>query len=319
MTFTNRHVDNQNPTNILLIALITLMARAIRITKIGGYFYNNSNKLWNNQGLKSKTYSYAFITMTNHGKHENYEILNLIGYGLAKFNMDFVKAFGFDSKTAFHQFIVENEIAATIGTVKNRQDLFDPFFDNGRKGWWQKGDTYIHRKNSIDAFFETLGADEYTDVVKMHLKENYAIENLSTTASVSPVRKSQFKKLQETGYGAELFFIKHYQSIAPFTNGVLEDARMLGDGYDFQVSADKRFFLAEIKGIHEKFGAFRMTRNEFSKAKEYQDTYALIIVANLSETPLMRTYFHPTKHFDFSKKTTESKQISYHAKYNANI
>nr|CBX30956.1 unknown protein [uncultured Desulfobacterium sp.] len=34
-------------------------------------------------------------------KHENYELLNLIGYGLAKFDMDFVNEFGFKTKTAF--------------------------------------------------------------------------------------------------------------------------------------------------------------------------------------------------------------------------
>jgi len=84
--------------------------------------------------------------MKKQGKHENYEVLNLIGYGLAKFDMSFVKFFGLKTKTAFYKYIVQQGIAETIGTVKNRQDLFDPFFDNIRRGWWQKGDAYIHRK-----------------------------------------------------------------------------------------------------------------------------------------------------------------------------
>jgi hypothetical protein len=71
----------------------------------------------------------------NKSKHENYELLNLIGYGLAKNGMGFVKEFKFKTKSAFYQHIVELKIAETTGTVKNRQDLFDPFFDNGRKGW----------------------------------------------------------------------------------------------------------------------------------------------------------------------------------------
>ena len=29
-------------------------------------------------------------------------------------------------------------IAETTGVVKNRMDLFDPYFENNRKGWWQK-------------------------------------------------------------------------------------------------------------------------------------------------------------------------------------
>jgi len=80
-------------------------------------------------------------------RHENYEILNLIGYGLAKFDLDFVKAFGLETKTAFYESMISKGVVDTIGTIKNRQDLFDPFFDNKRKGWWQKGNTYLHRKN----------------------------------------------------------------------------------------------------------------------------------------------------------------------------
>ena len=53
-------------------------------------------------------------------KHENYEILNLIGYGLSKFNDDFIKEFGFKTKTAFYEYCVYIGISETVGTVKNR-------------------------------------------------------------------------------------------------------------------------------------------------------------------------------------------------------
>ena len=39
-------------------------------------------------------------------KHKNYEILNLIGYGLSKFNDDFLKEFGFTTKLGFYNFCV---------------------------------------------------------------------------------------------------------------------------------------------------------------------------------------------------------------------
>ena len=83
-------------------------------------------------------------------KHENYEILNLIGYGLAKFDKEFIRQFNCESKNQFYKKMVDLNVAETIGAVKNRQDLFDPFFDNPRQGWWQKGNTYIHRKIYID-------------------------------------------------------------------------------------------------------------------------------------------------------------------------
>jgi hypothetical protein len=76
--------------------------------------------------------------MSKSKKHENYEILNLLGYGLAKFDNLFIYEFGFKTKTEFYNHMVEYGVSETGSVVKNRQDLFDPFFDNGRKGWWQK-------------------------------------------------------------------------------------------------------------------------------------------------------------------------------------
>ena len=105
----------------------------------------------------------------SNNKHANYELLNLIGYGLAKFDMDFVRYFGFHTKSAFYQKFVQEEIAETVGVVKNRQDLFDPFFDNGRKGWWQKGDAYKHRKVLIDTLYGELDAEMFADIVKLNV------------------------------------------------------------------------------------------------------------------------------------------------------
>lgn len=252
--------------------------------------------------------------MNKQSKHENYEILNLIGYGLAKFDIKFVREFGYTKKSTFHNFIVQSGVANTVGTVKNRQDLFDHFFDNGRKGWWQKGNAYIHRKHSIDAFFGSLNASEYADIVKMHLHENYVVKNMVPSKTVSPVRKSQFKQLQQTGYGAEMFFMGNYQNVSFFSNGVLQDARMLGDGYDFQINVDDNFFLAEIKGVREKSGGIRMTKNEYDKAKEYKNRYALIVVSELYDSPKMNPILNPISTIDFTKKYITSKQINYHTK-----
>ena len=54
--------------------------------------------------------------------------------------------------------------------VKNRQDLFDPYFDNGRLGWWQKKEVYEHRKLLIDGLFGTENVVNYANIVKLILK-----------------------------------------------------------------------------------------------------------------------------------------------------
>ena len=61
--------------------------------------------------------------------------MNLIGYGLAKFDYTFIQEFGFTTKTAFGQYFVDLGLANTWKAVSNRQDSFDPYFDNGRRGW----------------------------------------------------------------------------------------------------------------------------------------------------------------------------------------
>jgi hypothetical protein len=72
-------------------------------------------------------------------RHENYEILNLLGYGLAKFDSDFVKAFGFETKTAFYESMVSKGVADTIGTIKNGRIYLPPFLITSEKAGGKKG------------------------------------------------------------------------------------------------------------------------------------------------------------------------------------
>ena len=252
-------------------------------------------------------------------KHENYEILNLIGYGLAKFDTRFVGCFGFKTKTSFYKYIVQIGICDTVGTVKNRQDIFDPFFDNDRKGWWQRGDVYIHRKIHIDSLFGLLDVYDFAQVVKFHLQEKYSmpigfIEETSslTKTKLSPIEKTKYRQLQITGREAELFFMNNFKKSDPFNNGILEDARMFGDGYDFQINVRRDFFLAEIKGLRTGYGSIRMTEKEFTTAKEYQGDYALVVVTNLDKSPQMNVIFNPVDEIDFTEKSINSEQVNYH-------
>ncbi|TAF09127.1 MAG: DUF3883 domain-containing protein [Flavobacteriia bacterium] len=245
-------------------------------------------------------------------KHENYEILNLLGYGLAKFDNEFIKQFGFKTKTAFFDYFVELKIVETGSVVKNRMDLFDPFFpNNGRKGWWQKGDAYIHRKYLIDSLFGNENVLGYSNIVKLYLKENYEIKELFV--EVKPIVKSRFKKLQETGLEAELYFMNNFNEISAFNKGILEDARLYGDGYDFQINVNENSFLAEVKGIRAKKGRFRLTENEYQKANEYKNDYVVTLVLNLDDLPTFLTIENPIKNLKFEERIIKSKETKeYH-------
>ncbi|WP_426432054.1 DUF3883 domain-containing protein [Winogradskyella sp. HB-48] len=236
---------------------------------------------------------------TKGNKHKNYEILNLIGYGLSKFNEDFIIQFDFKTKSSFYNFFVEKGLVDSGSVIKNRMDLFDPFFDNGRKGWWQKGDTYIHRKHLIDSLFGDENVASYSNIVKLFLKNKYNLDDFETKAK--PIATSKFKKLQETGLEAELYFLNNYNSIDIFKNGKIEDARLYGDGYDFQVDVNDSIFLAEVKGIRANSGKFRLTENEYSKAIEYQKDYIITVVLNLDDSPKFLTIDNPIKNLKFKE------------------
>lgn len=253
-----------------------------------------------------------FLKIMEGNKHKNYEILNLIGYGLSRFNNNFIKEFGFSTKTAFYNFCVKNKIAETIGTVKNRMDLFDHFFpENGRKGWWQKGDAYVHRKILIDSLFGNENVKGYANIIKLHMKDYFNVKNIEYKAK--PITKTRFKKLQETGLEAELFFMNNYNSIDIFKNGTLEDARLYGDGYDFQISVNEQAYLAEIKGVREKKGIFRLTENEYQKALDYKNDYIIALILNLNEIPKILTIENPIKNLKFEEKIIKSKMTrEYH-------
>ena len=250
--------------------------------------------------------------MNNKGnKHENYEILNLLGYGLAKFGNEFIKQFGFKTKLSFFEYFVEIGIVETGSVVKNRMDLFDPFFDNNRKGWWQKGNAYIHRKLLIDSLFGNENVIGYANIVKLFLKVNFKIKDIFV--EVKPILKSRFKKLQETGLEAELYFMNNYNSIDVFKDGNIEDARLYGDGYDFQINVNENSFLAEVKGIRAKKGKFRLTENEYFKAKEYQNDYIITLVLNLDDLPTFLTIENPLKNLKFEERIIKSKETKeYH-------
>lgn len=252
--------------------------------------------------------------MNNFGnKHENYELLNLLGYGLAKFNNDFIKQFGFKSKESFYQYFVDLNIVETKSVVKNRQDLFDPYFDNGRLGWWQKKDVYEHRKILIDSLFGNENVVNYANIVKLILQNEYKVENLLIEKNIEPITQSKFKKMQETGLEAELYFMNNYLSIELFDNGILQDARLFGDGYDFQITTKADNYLAEVKGIRQNKGKIRLTENEYLKAQEYKDDYILTLVLNLDSVPRFLIVENPVYNLNFKEVKLQSKPIKeYH-------
>lgn len=178
------------------------------------------------------------------------EIMNLIGYGLAKFDVTYANEFGCKSKSEFCRYIMQLGLARTERAVLNRQDSFDPYFDNGRRGWFQR-----NQREHIKLFIDSLYGDEdvhaFANTTKLCI-QSFFVDISFAVKNSSPIQKSKFKNLQETGKEAEFYFMQNFEDIPLFENGILEDARLWGDGYDFQMCVDGKYYLAEIKGVREK-------------------------------------------------------------------
>lgn len=141
---------------------------------------------------------------------------------------------------------------------------------------------------------------------KSIIDNEFDIQKITNKIS-KPIIKSRFKKMQETGLQAETYFINNYNDIDIFKGGKLEDARLFGDGYDFQVDVNNGFYLAEIKGIKKNKGVFRLTENEYQKAVEYKNDYIITMVLNLNKTPRFLQVENPIKNLKFIEKRISTK------------
>ena len=61
-------------------------------------------------------------------------------------------------------------------------------------------------------------------------------------------------------------------------------------------------------------GAFRLTENEYSKAKEYKSDYGVLVISNLEDMPKMSVIYDPIKNIQFTQHTVDSKQLNFHSK-----
>ena len=104
----------------------------------------------------------------------------------------------------------------------------------------------------------------------------------------------------------------NYRNIPDFQNAVIEDARLRGDGYDFQIKLNSKYFLAEVKGVREQSGAIRLTQSEFEKALEFKQDYFLVVVSNLISFPKFSCISNPLQNLDFTSKEIKSVQLNYH-------
>ena len=91
----------------------------------------------------------------------------------------------------------------------------------------------------------------------------------------------------------------------------MEDARLWGDGYDFQLQLGNDFILTEVKGIREERGAIRMTQREYEKASEFGNLFYLVVVSRLNSMPRINYIQDPVNNMTLDCREVQSIQKQY--------
>lgn len=219
---------------------------------------------------------------------KNRDKLIICGLFLSKFDDLAYKSLGFSSFIeAFN--VLGFALQGKPSNIKNYRDEFDPYFDNARKGWYQR-ELRTYTKEIFEQY-KDMRFESFKNLVSSFLIENYE-EKLQVNEFLDSKIESNFIKRVATGKAAEQYFRANFMQY--FKDFSLFDSRDFGCGFDFKMQNEK----------------------EYNVAQSLQDKYCLYIVSNLKEKPRENVFFNPIECFNFAKQSRQITQTSYQGSFN---
>lgn len=138
----------------------------------------------------------------------------IVGFYLSKFGEGGVARLGFRTyRQAFE--VVGSSLHVNPNSVKNWRDEFDPYYDNGRKGWHQRGIRPSRLKviEAFDDLSEEALCSVVLDIIKPESHEKIQGELSSALNEIQSIDDKKTRILKEfvargpTGRMAEQFFL----------------------------------------------------------------------------------------------------------------
>ncbi|MBI4785945.1 MAG: DUF3883 domain-containing protein [Chloroflexi bacterium] len=225
-------------------------------------------------------------------KPEN-ELAMLAAFYLSKFGDEGLGLLGFKTyRQAFEQ--VGRNLNVNPNSVKNWRDEFDPYYDNGRRGWYQRAMKPSRQK--VMATFDNLSEEALRALVLDIITSESRPEVESQLKPVlKEIKRSDDTKRERrtveyvargpTGRMAEEFFLSRFRAgLTPF-RGVIKDCRDDGVGFDFEVIAKGTRKLVEVKGSAKDLGGIAFTDKEWKVANVAQNDYFLGVVVQVLSSP----------------------------------
>lgn len=236
-------------------------------------------------------------------KLEN-ELAIVVAFYLSKFGDEGLAKLGFQSyRHAF--FEIGHSLHVNPNSVKNWRDEFDPYYDNGRKGWYQRGIRPSRQK--VMAAFDNLSESALREVVLNIIQPKTRAKVETELQTVLYEVKAEGKKTAKrnmiyvprgpTGRMAEEFFVSRFNAgMTPF-EGTLKDKRDDGVGFDFEIASENKRTFVEVKGLAKELGAITFTDKEWKVANETQNDYFLGVVVQITESPKIGFVQNPALNF----------------------
>jgi len=236
-------------------------------------------------------------------KLEN-ELAMIAAFYLSKFGNEGFEKLGFRSyKHAFVE--IGRRLHVNPNSVKNWRDEFDPYYDNGRKGWYRRGIRPTRQK--VMAAFDNLSESALRAVVsdiikpegrlKIETELGSALREIKIEEKKKTKRNIEFVSRGPTGRMAEEYFISRFRAgLTPF-EGILKDRRDDGVGFDFEITKQKKRAIVEIKGMAKEGSGITFTDKEWKVANETQHDYFLGLVTQIPMSPKIGFVQNPANCF----------------------
>ncbi len=229
----------------------------------------------------------------------------IVAFYLSKFGGEGLARLGFRTyRQAFDE--VGRSLHVKPNSVKNWRDEFDPYYDNERKGWYQRG--IRPSRQEVMTAFDDLSEDALRAVVvdiirsadrqKVETQLRTVLKKIQESGKRKKInRKAVYTARGPTGRMAEEFFISRFHAERTPFSGVLKDCRDDGTGFDFEITAQGNRLLVEVKGLAKEFGGITFTDKEWKVANETQNDYFLGLVTQVATSPKIGFVQNPACNF----------------------
>lgn len=227
----------------------------------------------------------------------------MVGYALSRLGKSLLAEFG--CKTWNQAFALTSQaLGEKHNSLKLLRDEFDPFFENGRKGWWDRP-PHPSRVAVLHEFEDVSDAALIETVRRILSHDTLPLEAVFEAVTTPPDRVAGVAERLLTGRLAEEFFIKSCREILDIAPARLVDMRLSARGYDFEVSSLPGVAI-EVKGLKKLRGDVLFTDREWTEALSRRDDYWLVVVGNVPEAPRAGVTRDPTEVLDATCSIVQS-------------